>query len=311
MRLRLVFLLLWISFFMVARVKASAPASFFAAESESATHEQQASNAVQPINSPSFSFSTSIIGLLQSRLTSSSRGLEFQNPMVAPSFSYRTVNDESPGGFDGDEFSGDIAFDADIYNGLIAGILYGHTYRSAQNNLNADEHMDSNAVSAYAAKRFFDLVNAGASYNFATTDHRLSRAIVANLDRDSQGFSIFAGASSRKDKWSWGTTFSFGYTDDDYDQQKDLETGRFGWNGNVGYDLCKKLTVAVVVNYYDFVIQDIFPNTTIRDDDYYTLGPRLAYYATDNLTLHVDFDSQFGYSDMSSHTLRVGADIAF
>jgi hypothetical protein len=279
---------------------------------ESASSEQQIFNAVQPVNSPAFT-SSSAIGDMVSRLGTSgpSRGLQLKNPVVAPSLTYRTINDEAPGGFDGDEFSGDIAFDADVYNGLIAGILYGHTYRSSQNNLNTDEHMDANAVSAYAAKRLFDLVNAGVAYNFSTTDHRLSRAVVANLDRDSHGFSIFAGASSRKDKWSWGTTFSFGYVDDDYEQQKDLETGRFGWNGNVGYDFTKKLTIAAVVNYYDFVIQDRFPNTNIRDDDYWTIGPRILYYATDKLTFHADFDSQFGYSDISSHTLRIGADYAF
>jgi hypothetical protein len=277
---------------------------------ESASAEQQSFNAVQPVNSPAFTSTSTILGRLASASTAS-RGLALKNPVVAPSFTYRTLNDEAPGGFDGDEFSGDIAFDADVYNGLIAGVLYGHTYRSSQNNLNTDEHLDANAVSVYAAKRFWDLVNTGASYNFATTDHRLSRGVTANLDRDSHGFSIFAGASSRKDKWSWGTTFSFGYADDDYVQQKDLETGRFGWNGNVGYDICKKVTLAAVVNYYDFVIQDTFPNSTVRDDDYYTIGPRIVYYHSDNLTFHADFDSQLGYNDMSSHTLRVGADIAF
>jgi hypothetical protein len=280
---------------------------------ESATASQQIFNAVQPVNNPAFA-SAGAINNITTRLSSSShasRGLELKNPVVAPAFTYRTINDEAPGGFDGDELSGDIAFDAEVYNGLIAGILYGHTYRSSQNNLNTDEHMDSNAVSVYAAKRLFDLVNVGAAYNFATTDHRLSRAVVANLDRDSHGFTIFAGASSRKDKWSWGTTFSFGYVDDDYDQQKDLETGRFGWNGNVGYDFTKKLTIAAVLNYYDLVIQDRFPNTDIRDDDYWTIGPRITYYATERVTLHADFDSQFGYNDFSSHTLRVGADIAF
>jgi hypothetical protein len=280
---------------------------------EKVTPEQQQSNAVQPVSNPSVILFQSVVGVASSSVerSKSSRGLELKNPVLAPSFTYKTANDEAPGGFDGDEFSGDIAFDADIYNGLIAGVLYGHAYRHTKNNLHTDEHLDSNAISAYAAKRFFDLVNAGLSYNFATTDHHLSRGVTANLDRDSHGFGMFAGASSRKDKWSWGTTFSFGYTDDDYNVQKDLETGVFGWNANLGYDISKKLTVAAVLNYYDLVIQDVFPNSSIRDDDYWTIGPRIVYYASDRFTVHVDFNSMLGYNDFSSHTLRTGMTIAF
>jgi hypothetical protein len=311
---RLAFLFFGSWLVIISSSKASAPATFLS-ESASATEEQQIFTAVESVRGAPFNaFHAFLVNAGRHHAHQSSfksRGLELKSPMVYPSVTYKTLNDESFGGFDGDEVAGDISFDADIYSGLIAGIIYNHAYRSAQNDFNTDEHMNSNGVSLYGAKRLHDLVNVGASYNFTHADHRLSRGVTANLDCDSNGFILFGGLSNRSNKWSWGTTASFGYVSDDYVEQKDLETGRFAWNANVGYDFSKYVTLAGVINYYNIIFQNVFPGASIRDDDYYTLGPRILIYPNDSIVVHIDFDSMLGFNDISSHTLRTGMTIAF
>lgn len=280
---------------------------------DAATPEQQTQNAVQPMNNTSFGLMDSVSGLagyLGGR-SEESKGLQLKTPVVAPGFTYRWSSDDAVGGFAGDELSGGVAADADVYDGLIAGILYQRTYRGTQNLFGTSEHLDSNGVSVYGAKRFFNLLNVGLAYNFSDTEHRLTRAINVDLDRSSNGFSMFAGLSDHKGKWGWSTTTSFGFVRDDYRSQKDLDTGRFGWGGSLGYDITKLFTLSGAFSYYNYVIQDLFPNGSVRDDDYYTLGPRLTFYPKDNLTVHLDFDSMQGYKDLASYALRLGVDIGF
>ena len=274
--------------------------------------EQQQSEAVKPTSSPTFGLMDTVIGLATPSLSAGrEKGLQFKNPVFSPAFTFSAISDDSPGGFDGEQYSGTVGLDADIYDGYIAGVIYQYSKRDSENNLGTSERLDSHGVSLYAAKRFFDALNVGLAYNYANAEHRLTRSVAANLDRDSHGFSMFAGASNRKGKWSWATTTSFGYTDDDYDQQITLGTGRFGWGGSLGYDVTKKFTAGAAFNYYNFVFQDAFPNTTIRDNDYWTLGPRFQYFLNDHVNINFDFESQQGYVDFSAYTLRLGADIAF
>ena len=285
------------------------------AEGPAPTSEQQTQNAVQPVMSPTFAMANSCINSSMSAITSRAseirKGLQFKNPVLSPGVTYRSVNDSSPGGFGGNEFGGDISLDADVYDGLVMGVLYQHVYRGASNSTGTSEHLDSNGVSLYSAKRFYDLLNVGLSYNYANSYHRLSRAVTSNLDRDSHGFTMFAGLSDKKGKWSWSLTPSFGYVRDLYDQQKDLDTGRVSVDGSLGYDITKYVSLTAVFGYHNFPIQDTFPDTTIRDDDYWNIGPRLQFYPTDTLTVTLDFDSQEGYKDYKAYTLRVGVGIAF
>jgi hypothetical protein len=282
--------------------------------------EEQKSNAVQPTLNPAVSLSQGVsqsICNLQNR--SSSRGLQFKDPVFAPAVFLRLINDESPGGFYGDEFGQEFSFDADIYNGLIAGLFYQHTYRDARNDAGTDEALDSHGTSFYLAKRLANLFNVGASFNYVSTDHGLSPndnnnflpGITANLDRETQGFTLFGGLSDRKDKWSWSTMATAAFSADDYAVQEDLNTGLFGISGNLAYDFHKYLTIGAAINYTNLIFQDTFPDTGIRDDDYYTIGPRVRIYPTDHLTVRLEFDSQFGYRDLSAHTLRAAIEYAF
>ena len=273
---------------------------------------QQQAEAVKQVSSPSFALMDTVVGLAGSLGNGpKAKGLQFKNPMFSPVFSFSAISDDSPGGFDGEQYSGSLGLDADIYDGFITGVIYQHTYRESRNNLGTSERLDSNGVSLYGAKRFFDVLNVGLAYNYANSEHRLTRAVTANLDRDSNGFSMFAGASNRKGKWSWSTTTSFGYVNDDYEKQNTLETGRFGWGGSLAYDMTKKFTLGAAFGYYNFIFQDAFPNSTIRDNDYWTLGPRFQYFPNDRVTVNLDLESQQGYVDFSAYTLRLGVDIAF
>jgi hypothetical protein len=282
---------------------------------DESTTEEKVSSATQPAGNPAVGMGNVVVGEIVSSLTSSSssktKGLQFKDPHIETGFNYRSIDDTTKGGFAGNEFGGDIAFDADVYDGLILGALYQYTYLGAENSQATSEHLESNGASLYAAKRFLNLINAGMSYNHVASEHRLTRATNVNLDRDANGFTAFVGASDRLGKWSWATTPSFTYVYDDYEQQSPLETGLFSWSNNLSYDLTKQFTVGAAFSYNNLVVQDTFANSAIRDDDYWTIGPRFRYYATKDLTLGLNFDSQQGYNDYRAYTIRVSADFAF
>ncbi len=275
--------------------------------------EDQEASVVQPMNNTAFGQMNSVAGAFQSVTSRSerSKGLQFRSPVLVPGFSYRATHDSTFGGFGGNELSGDLAFDADIYDGLIAGLLYQHSHREASNEIGVSEHLDSDGVSLYFAKRLFNILNLGLSYNHGEAEHRLTRAVKSNLDRSSDGYTLLAGISDKRGKWGWSTTTSFGYVNDDYDFRQTIQTGRFGWGGTLSYDISKKWTLGAAFSYYNYVLQDTFFGIAPRDDDYYDIGPRLSYYPTDQLGLKLGFDSQEGYESFSAYTLRLSCDIAF
>lgn len=299
--------------FVPQSVKASTNYYYDTGGAETATPEQQTENAVQSIANISLSLADSSAGAAMDALTSGrseSRGLQFKDPVISPNFGYRWMDDTSIGGFSSHEYNGGLTFDADLYDGWIAGVLYQHANRSGQNALGVSENLASDAASFYIAKRFIDFVNAGFSYNYASTEHRLTRAVQANLDRDSHGFNVFAGLSDHKKNWSWSTTVSYAHVHDDYSQQKDLITGRFGLGGTLGYDVTKEFTLGAAVTYYYLVQQDTFSGSP-RDNDYINLGPRFSFHPSDSITLRLDMDSMQGYTDVASYNVRAAVDIGF
>lgn len=276
--------------------------------------EQQASTAVQAIINPSFSASDGAISGAMGSLSSgqrSSKGIQFKAPILSTAFSYTALEDSAVGGMDGNQYAGELGLDADIYDGLIVGMLYQHTYKSTRNELNTNDHLDANAISVYAAKRFLNLINAGLAYGYVATDEHLSLATTLNLSRDANSVTPFIGFSDRKGKWSYGSTASFTYNHDNYQFVKDLDTGRVGLNVNGGYDFAKWFTFGVAGNYYNFPIQDTFAGTTVRDEDYWTVGPQMRFYPVKNLTLNLGFDTTLGYKDLESYMLRVGVEYGF
>ncbi|MCC7519216.1 MAG: hypothetical protein IT578_08540 [Verrucomicrobiae bacterium] len=277
-----------------------------------ATPEQQIGNATAPSLNPSFSISDALntfVGGLGSLFDS--HGLQWKNPVLSPTLTYRSFDDTSPGGFAGNEYSGDLGFDVDIYDGLILGALYQHTYRGATNVQGTSERLESDGGALYLAKRFFDLLNVGLSYQRTETEHRLTRAVTSNLDRDANGGTVFMGVSKRKGLWSGSLTTSFGYVRDDYERQPDLSTGRVSVLGTINCDIVKEFSAGVGFGYHNFVIQDSFPDTVIRDKDYWTLGPRLRFYPAEEVTVRLDFETQEGYSDFKAYTVRLGMDFSF
>jgi len=279
-----------------------------------ATPEQQTSNAVQPVNSPSFNLSSGASDAMVGSLSSGphhTKGLQFKDPTITPGFSYTASDDTSLGGFVGNTFSGDLGMDADIYDGLIAGAIYQHTSRGASNSVGTKESLDSDGFSVYAGKRLFDCLNLGAAYNHLESRHRLTGSVSSNLDSSTDGYTLLAGVSNKHGKWNWAMTTSFGYSNEDYDQQQTMQTGRFGWGGSLTYDATKQFTLGAAFTYYNFVFQDSFNGVAPRDDDYYDIGPRFSYYLNDRTVVKMDFDSQQGYTDLANYTLRVSCDVSF
>ena len=241
------------------------------------------------------------------------KGLQVKDPVVAPSLDYQWTDDSSSGGFSGHEVSGSVALDADVWNGLILGVLYLHTHRDAESSFGISQHLDSDGVSLYAGKRFLDLLNVGLAYNYANTRDRLSRAIEYNMNRESNGGTAFVGLSDRKGKWSWSSTAGVVYVSDDYDSSliKDRTTSRLGFTNTLAYDVTKVFTLGAAGSYYNFFQQDLYTGISARDDDYWVVGPRFTFYPSEQLTVHFDFDSQQGYKDLTAYLFHVGVDISF
>lgn len=274
---------------------------------------EQVNSATQPTVNPAVSIGSVVVGQIVGSITGVGRtkGFQFKDPHAGAGATYRSTDDTTPTGFSDNEYSGDISFDADVYDGLILGGLYQHTYRGGYNAIGTSEHLDSNAISVYAAKRYFNILNTGISYNFVGTDHRLTRASNVNLDRDSHGFTAFIGASDRIGKWAWATTPSLTYVNDNYDKLSTLETAVFTWSNSLSYDVSKQWNIGAAFSVSQFVVEDTFANSSIRDDNYWNIGPRIRFYPTQQWTFSLDFDSQQGFEDYRAYTVRLGADYSF
>lgn len=275
------------------------------------TGEQQGNNATTPTFNPSLTLSDSVGSTIGNLGDFFSHGLQWKHPVLSPTVTYRSLDDTSSGGFAGNEFVGDLAFDVDVYDGLIAGLVYQRAHRGATNVVGTSERLDSNGASLFVAKRFFDLLNVGVAYQYTDSEHRLTRAVNMNLDRDGHGGSVFAGISKRKGQWSGALTSSFGYVRDDYAQQPDLDLGRFSLSGTATCDIVKEFAVGVGFSYNYFVVQDVWPNASVRDSDYWTIGPRLRFYPTEDITVRLDFETMEGYESYKALTVRLGLDFSF
>jgi hypothetical protein len=314
-RISLYSFLVFISTFSVTQ--ALPVSSESAAPVDYRTREQQQQRAAEAVHNPGFTMMDAFLAYFGSAShiininRANARAIDFKDPVLSGGASYTVFDHDIVGGFDGDEVGANLAFDAHIADGLVAGVLYHHTARDSRNEIGTNEDLSSHGFSIYAGKRYFDLLNVGAAYNYLTTDHDLSGTVVSNLDRDSHGLTLLAGVSGRKNLWSWASTASFSYLHDNYEAQVGLDTGRFGLSNGLNYDLFKWMTAGVNLSYYNFIHQAVFPGATRTDDDYWTAGPRFSFFPTDRLALNLDFDAMLGYQDYESQTIRVSADYSF
>lgn len=243
--------------------------------------------------------------------TGKTQGFQFKDPILSSGFSYRNSHDSStPSGFHADEYNGDVSLDADIYDGLIAGALATHMSRDGHNSLGTTESLNANGISLYLAKRFFELMNVGVAYNFMANQHRLAGTTAANLDSYSNGFTSFVGVSDKIDNWFLASTISFVYAHDDYDVQNNLDTGMLSAGGEVNYDVTDWFSPGIAFSYNRYLIQDTFSGSAL-DKDYWSVGPRLTFYATDAITVHLDGETWQGYTGYDSYKIRIGMDYAF
>lgn len=271
--------------------------------------------ATTAVNNPAVSVGASVQSAVLQTLSSDSgktQGLQFKDPVISPSGTYRYYHDSStPAGFGGHDWSGEFTLDADVYDGLITGVFYQRLTRNGSNSTGTSEDMDSDAFSLFVAKRFMELINVGASYNLSITDHNLEGTAVADLDRLSNGFTSFVGASDKLEEWFLSSTLSFTYAHDNYRTQPFLDTGMISWANEVMYDVMENFTAGFGFSYNNYLIQDTFPGVTSIDRDYWTVGPRFRFYPTDTLTVSLDLDTQQDFKAYDSYTVRVGCNYAF
>jgi hypothetical protein len=278
------------------------------------TPEQQAAAATQPAANPAVSIGSTVVGGIVSVLSSSrtTRSLSFKDPLLSIGTTYRSTDDEGTGGFASNEVSGDVSFDFEIYNGLILGGLYQHTEREGQGDTTSFEDLASDAFSVYLAKRFWDAMNFGVAGNLVLSEHDITDTVpVVDLDRTSYGATVFVGASNKHGKWNWSTTPSLSIIRDDYHSFNDINTGVFNWMNTLSYDVNKWFTLGAAGSYTTFVIQEAFSNVPNRDSDYWNIGPRLRFFPCDRATINFEVDSQQGFINYTSLSVRLSAQLAF
>jgi hypothetical protein len=154
-------------------------------------------------------------------------------------------------------------------------------------------------------------VNVGGSYNFASTEHDLTGTAVVDLDRISNGFTVFSGVSDTIEEWYLATTASFTYANDSYDAQPNLDTGLISWSNEVSYDLLDVFAPGFGFGYHNFVLQDTFPGVPRIDSDYWTVGPRFRFYPTYQVSVTLDLETQQDFKNYDSYTVRAGGSYAF
>ena len=282
---------------------------------EKSSIEEELGSAASGVNNPAVNAGSRVVGAAVASLTSGapkSQGFQFKDPVISPSGTYRYYHDSStPAGFGGHDWSAEFSLDADIYDGLITGVFYQRLTRNGHNSTGTSEDLDSDSVSLYAAKRFIDLINAGAAYNLSIADHDLQGTAIASLDRTSNGFTAFTGVSDKLDDWFLSSTLSFTYAHDNYRVQPYLDTGLITLANEVSYDVVDFFTLGLAFSYNNFVIQDTFPGVTAVDDDYWMVGPRFRFFPTDELTVSLDLDTEEGFRHYDAYTVRVGCNYAF
>ena len=117
------------------------------------TKQQKAATAASPNFVPVAVTKQTVSGAIDAlqRTRTKKAGLQFKYPTVSTDASYKSFEDGADGGFKGDESNFNLSGDADIYDGLITGLSYGHTARWSDDSLGTRNNVDDHYGSLYLA----------------------------------------------------------------------------------------------------------------------------------------------------------------
>lgn len=278
---------------------------------------QQAEDAISPA-SPNFvplansvrSTEQAIDAIQRTRIHQA--GFQFEWPTIGTDGSYKKFSDTSLGGFSGDEWDFNIFGDANIYDGLITGLSYGHTERWSDNGLGSSDRLHDDYGGLYIAKQFFNWWNVGATFNWTWEENRITGISPANLDNFTHGYTCYTGASYVKNQFSANTTVSFSYNIQEMDTTDNVfQTTAIVWSNNLGWRFHERWKATVNWAYSDLLQEDGFPGVPAGGTGFWTFGPRLNYKATDKLDITLGYAYTAGPANYTAHLVRLSLSYAF
>ena len=151
-------------------------------------------------------------------------------------------------------------------------------------------------------------MNVGASFAYISSDHEVGGT---DLDSDTISFNWFGGVSKTWNQFTASTTGSAIFTEEWFDKQS-LPTWTLAWSGSLSYRWHEKWRFAFNW-WYNYVVDDdaLTGSKPGGDSDYWMLGPRVDYQATDNVSVNLGYTYSDGPSHFNAQGLRVGVGVAF
>ncbi len=237
-------------------------------------------------------------------------GFRFRYPSMGSDASYKTFSDDSPGGFSGSDYSFSLSGDADVYDGWLAGVVYGHVDRQARDGNGTSSQTEDHYCTLYLAKQYFGFWNVGGYFLYDSSESRLTGATTLNLDSSTDGYTIYTGVSKAWGKFSASVTTSYVWNNQEVPTDY-FQSLTFVWSNGVGYRITERWSAGFNGSFSITALPDGYVNSPIRDSQSWTFGPRLSYKATDRLSLSLSYGITDGPSQFNAQTIRLGVGYQF
>lgn len=239
-------------------------------------------------------------------------GLQFEWPTIGTDGAYKKFRDSSVGGYSGDEWDFNLFGDANIYDGLITGLSYGHTERWSGNDLGSSDRVHDDYGGLYIAKQFFNWWNVGTAFNWTWEENQITGVAPLNLDSFTHGYTAYTGASYVKNQFSANTTVSFSYSIQEMDATDNtFQTTAIVWSNNLGWRFHERWKATVNWAYSDLLQTDGYAGVPVGETGFWMFGPRLNYKATDKLDVNLGYTYTAGPASYTAHTIRLALSYAF
>lgn len=242
--------------------------------------------------------------------TTRKAGLTFKWPYIASDMSYKFFRDNATGGFKGEDFGTSFSVDADVWAGLLAGGLYGHNERWADDGLGTSNTATDDFFSIYTAKQFYGWWNVGASYTHTFSANNLNGVNTISLESNSDALSCYTGFSHKWGRFSASTTGSVIYNNQGLPNDV-FETTTTVWSSSIAYQLDDQWKVSLPWSFVTVPISDGFAGSVVGDTDSWTFGPRIDYSVDDQITVGLGYSRTEGPSRFSADTIRFSFGYAF
>ena len=251
----------------------------------------------------------------------------FQTPAVFGEYGFNTTKDRRLGGFDTDTHSGTAGLDFQTKGGVGLGatIRYGSTSGSTEFPGHIKDDAE-NFGQTLSAVKSFDWFFFGVSAGYDNSDAMMITPVGNRLSTmaDSYTLTPFIGGMYVKGNFSVSMTPTlvlrwqeFGYQANGAGRPgDDSADSTFIWMNKVSYNVTEKLTLALLAN-WTCVVDEHRSTTALAgaqpeaDNNWFTVGPKVAFKFTDKLSAYASYTIDFGTSTYDNQQVTAGLNFNF